>query len=747
MNRRKRRRPTESGAGRIAVSPEPLQNAGGTPAGARAWWFCLFIVLITLLAYQPVWHAGFIWDDDDYVTQNATLRNLAGLWRIWFEIGAVPQYYPLVHTTYWLEYHLWGLHPLGYHLVNVLLHAGAAILFWRVLLRLQVPGASLAAIIFALHPVQVESVAWITERKNVLSATFYFSAALVYLRFMERTDNRDATRVRWHWYGGALGLYVAALLSKTVTCSLPAALLIVRWWKTGRVERRDILRLLPFFAIGAGLGLITVWVEAHHVGAQGAVWSLSLADRCLIAGRALWFYVSKLVWPERLTFIYPRWEVSAAVWWQWVFPVAFAGLVLGLYMARRRIGRGPVAAVLIFAGTLWPALGFINIYPMRYSFVADHFQYLSSAGLITLGAVWLSRWRRIVPVALTVLLSILTWRQAGVYQNLGTLWRDTLAKNPTSWLTHNNLGNLLFQAGQVDEAIIHFQRALQISPDYAEAHNNLAGALLQGGHADAAIAQIRRALAIDPNYAEAHNNLGIALSQSGRMDEAIAEYRKALEISPGYAEAHNNLGNVLGRRGHRDEAIAHYQQALEIFPGYAEAHNNLGNALLQDGRVTEAIAHFRRALELRPSSTTVHNNLAAALLKNGEARQALAHYEASAEIQPNNPTALSNVAWLLATCPDASIRNGARAIEAAREADRLSGGQNPRITGLLAAAYAEAGRFPEAITTVQQAMRLAAAQNDDALADSLRAQIKLYKAGTPFRDPALAQAANDPSRQ
>ena len=327
-------------------------NPNGRLFGNRDWIFGLLLIAATVFAYQPVWHAGFIWDDDFYVTNNPTLHDLGGLQRIWFEVGAVPQYYPMVHTTFWLEYHLWGLNPVGYHLINVLLHAITAILLWQVLLRLRVRGAWLAAIIFALHPVEVESVAWITERKNVLSAVFYFAAALAYLRFVALEEPGGPNRLRWYWYLGALVLFMAALLSKTMTCSLPAALLLVSWWKKGRVQRGEILPLLPFFVVGVGLGLMTAWIEKYHVGAQGAAWSLTFADRCLIAGRALWFYAGKLVWPAHLTFIYPRWKIEPEMWWQWLFPVAAVVVVAGLWLARRRIGKGPLVAVLFFAARL-----------------------------------------------------------------------------------------------------------------------------------------------------------------------------------------------------------------------------------------------------------------------------------------------------------------------------------------------------------------------------------------------------------
>jgi len=592
------------------------------------------IVLFVFLAYLPALRGGFIWDDDTYVTENATLHDLGGLQRIWFEASAEPQYYPMVFTTFWLEYHLWGLNPVGFHLINVLLHATAAILLWQVLLRLRIRGAWLAAVLFALHPIEVESVAWITERKNVLSAVFYFAAALAYLRFVGLKESGGPNRLRWSWYLAALVLFVAALLSKTVTCSLPAALLLVSWWKKGRVPRVEILPLLPFFALGAGLGLMTAWIEKHYVGTQGAEWSLTFADRCLIAGRALWFYAGKLVWPAHLTFIYPRWNIEPGVWWQWLFPIAAAGVGAGLWLARRRIGREPLVAVLFFAGTLGPALSFVDVYPMRYSFVADHFQYLAGIGLIVLGAAVLNRVPRVIPAMLVVLLGALTWQQAGIYRNPETLWRDTLAKNPDCWMAHNNLGLLLSDQGRIEEAMQHYHQSLQINP----------------------------------NNDEALYNLGVALAGEGRFDEAIENYRKAIQIDPNFGDALNNLGVALADEGRFDEAIKNYHRALQISPDF--------------------------------------------------------------------PRALNNLAWLLATCPKADFRDGTQAVQLAGRACKLTQYHQPFFIGTLAAAYAESGRFPEAVTTAEKAEQVATSAGLKKLAEENRQLLELYRAGKPYHEPA-----------
>src|SRR5688572_21356693 len=310
------------------------------------------LLAMTLIAYLPAFRAGFIWDDPDYVVNNATLRSLDGLRQIWFVPRATPQYYPLVHTSFWIEYQLWGLNPSGYHAVNVLLHALASILLWRVLKLLEVPGAWLAAGIFALHPVHVESVAWVTERKNVLSGVFYLASALAFLHFEETAEPRR----RWRFYAMSLLLFVVALLSKTVTASLPAAILLVAWWKRGRVTWRDLMPLIPFFVTGVALALRTAQFEREHVGASGAEFDFTWAERILIAGRAAWFYAWKLIAPVNLSFIYPRWTIDDRAAAQYAFPIAAIALVMTLALLRRRIGLGALVAVLFFGGTLVPAL-------------------------------------------------------------------------------------------------------------------------------------------------------------------------------------------------------------------------------------------------------------------------------------------------------------------------------------------------------------------------------------------------------
>ena len=591
------------------------------PPPAREWhaiWLGAFLVALMLIVYLPALRAGFNWDDDAYVTNNLTLRNVQGLSQIWGRLTATPQYYPLVYTSFWLEYHLWGLNPLGYHVVNVLLHTLAAILLWRVLVRLQLPGAWLAAGIFAAHPVAVESVAWVTERKNVLSGVFYFGAALAYLRWHDArtTDHRNDGLGSFVIYVLSLALVICALFSKTVTASLPAALLLVMWWKHGRIAGRDVWPLLPFFVAGGALGLVTAWLERTHVGANGPEWALSFWDRCLIAGRALWFYAGKLFWPANLTFIYPRWQIDPGIWWQWLFPAAAIALVMILWSVRTRIGRGPLAAVLFFAGTLFPALGFANIYPMRYSFVADHFQYLASAGLIVLATAGLIRLFRPVPLAavlVPLLLAVLTWKQSAIYADQKTLWLDTLAKNPAGWMAHNNLGTVLESEGRIDEALSHYEDAVRLKPDHAEAHNNLGNTLYKKGRTDAAINEYRQAIRLKPDYAIAYGNLGTALGATGRNDEAMKQLQESIRLDPRDGRAHYNFGIVLYKNNQADASIRDLREAVRLLPDYPNARINLGIALGSTGRLDEAIDQFQEAIRLKPDDPNARNHLARAL--------------------------------------------------------------------------------------------------------------------------------------
>ncbi len=742
------------------VIPPPRQADGitGILRTARGRWLLgLLLVAATLLAYWPALHGGFIWDDDSWTTKIiGLLRDTAGLRLIWFQPTALQQYYPLSGTTFWLDYQLWKFWTLPYHVENVLLHALAALLFWRLLRRLQLPGAWLAAALFALHPVMVESVAWITERKNVLSLVFYLGALLAYERYApwvtgtgETTTVPDSSRDTRHaslFYWLALVLFLGALLAKTTTFSLPAVILLMGWWKRGQIRwRADMLPTLPFFALALGLCAVTAWLEKNHVGARGADFVLTFPQRCLVAGQAFWFYLGKLFWPANLCFVYPRWQPDPGVWWQWLYPATALGVLFTLWLARGRIGRGPVTALFFYVGTLFPVLGFMNAYGMRYSFVWDHWVYLSALGIIALVAALVARVGELLRRPAVVygfaaivlpVLALLSWRQAGKYTDLETLWRDTLVRNPDCWLAQNNLGLLLEDRGRIEEAMEHYHKAIEINPNYAESLNNLGVALAARGRVAEAIEYYHQAIQIKPYYAEALNNLGNALAAQGRYEEAMEHYRQAIRIEPKFFKAHFNLGNALAAEGRFDEAIENYRQALQINPNDFEALNNLGNALATTGRFEEAIEDYRQAIRIKPDRPEIFFQLGMTLSQLGRDREAVAQYREALRLNPNLAGVLNNLALTLAASADAGVRNGAEAVRLAQRACELSHYGEPSFIGTLAAAYAECGHFPEAVAAGEKAEQLATMAGQAALAARNRQLLELYRAGKSYHEPA-----------
>jgi len=603
------------------------------------------IFATAVLIYIPCLKGGVLWNDPDYLTTPA-LSSLHGLWRIWFEVGATQQYYPLLHSAFWVEHRLWGDSMLGYHLINVLLHAGVASLFGLVLRRLATPGAFFAALIFAAHPVFAESVAWITEQKNTLSGVFFLASALAYLHFdQKRTPGL---------YAGALFLFACAVLSKTVTAPLPAALLVILWWQRGRLcWKKDVLPLVPWFAIGAAGGLFSAWVERTYIGAFGAPFALSLGQRALIAGRVIWFYLGKLLWPANLIFIYPRWEVNTAVWWQYLFPLGVLGLLVALWRLRR-VSRAPLAALLLFAGLLFPILGFFNVYAYVYSFVADHFQYLAAMPVIALVAAGWGSWKsgtrkeesgnipQIAAVAVIGVLGLLTWRQCGMYTDQETFYRTIIGRNPKSWMAYNNLGDLMYASGRNEEALAQYQNALGLNPN-SQAHYNVGIVLAAEGRTAEAVAQFDEALRLNPDDPNIFYNRAVAEARLGRLPGAIADYEAALRLEPDFPEAHSGLGFTLTYMGRLPEAISQCVQALRLNPDYRDARFNLGFALAAAGRFREAIIQYEKALRLDPAFPEAHNYLGVALAAVGRWPEAAAQYQEALRLRPGYAEAMKNL--------------------------------------------------------------------------------------------------------
>jgi len=670
--------------------------------------FALVLAVLTILVYRPAWNGGFLWDDDVYITTNELLTAPDGLRRIWFSFDSPSQYFPLVYTMFRVEHAFWGLNPTGYHWVNLLLHVANALLVWGVLARLKVPGAWLAGAIFALHPVQVESVAWITERKNVLMAFFFLLTLLAWIAFID-----ERTKRRWLFYGLALILYLLALSAKTTACTLPAALFLILWLQKKPIRWKRIFQIIPFLVLGFAMGALAMWWERYHQGTSRAVFTfLSPIERVLVASRAVWFYLSKLIWPSRLTFIYPRWDITPTHFLSYVWLLAGLTLCVATYFLRRYVGRSVEVAAGFFVATLRPVLGFIMLYTFRYTFVADHYQYLAcigpialaSAGLVNLADTFKNSRTLILSAALcgVALLATLTWRQATMYGDIETLWRTTLARNPGCWMAHNNLGIALFEKGQLGEAIVHYRITLQMQP----------------------------------NFWDADYNLGSALLGKGEVDEAILYCDKAVAKQPNDPDAQVALANALLQKKRIDDAIVHYQKAVAIRPDYFLARYGLGHALLEKGQLDGAIEHFRAALLIRPDHPDCHTTLAIALDESGQFAEAIGHYERATGISPQSVSALANLAWLLATCPDSSFRDGSKAIQLARRADQLSGGTNALVLRTLAAGYAEAGQFEKAIENGRAATRVAQMQGDNSLAAALAQEIALYELGLPYRERA-----------
>jgi Tfp pilus assembly protein PilF len=571
----------------------------------------IVLIAMILICYAGVFRAEFIWDDDKFVTENHLVADPGGLKGIWLDRTALIQYYPLVFTTFWLEYRLWGLNPAGYHLVNILLHAAGVLLLWVLLRRLAVPGAWLAAAIVAVHPVHVESVAWIAERKNVLAVMFYLLTLLAYFLFDPPTA-QQGTR-RWSFYPLVLVLFICALLSKSTTSMLPPTLLVILWWKRDRLGWSDITPLIAMVLLGLAAGLNTAYLEVRHVGAMGGEWSLNAVERVMLAGRVFWFYIGKLVWPINLSFIYPRWTIELERWWLFIPPVLAISVVVSLWFARRRIGKGMLTAILVYGANLFPAMGFFNVYPMRYSYVADHFAYPATIGLITLvasGTVILApRLRRaslslsIIAVALCgvllMALVILSVRHGAVFRDVETLWRHTLSVNPHAQPANNNLAKILIKQGRTEEAEAFLRQAIKDQPDYPEPYNNLSLICNRRGQYEEAVLLSTRAIDLMPQVAFAYVTRAVALTALNRLFEAEMDCIRAIERKPNFAAAYLNLGIVDSKKGQQAAELECYNKAIELDPGMVAAYQNRAVIWQERKLWARAQADLAKAMQLQ----------------------------------------------------------------------------------------------------------------------------------------------------
>ena len=629
-----------------------------TPSGgcSRQDALALFALgLLVVVSYLPamLW-GGFVWDDDLFIKVDP-VRDVSGLWQIWFSPSAIEKeghYWPLVYTTFWLEHKLWGFDPTGYHIVNVLLHLANTLLVWHLVRRLAVPGAWMVAAVFAVHPLHVESVAWVIERKDVLSGLFYLAAVLTYMRFVEQPSRGR--------YAGSLALYAAGMLSKSIVVTLPAVLLIWHWWKQGRVTSSDLSRVVPFFVVGL---VITVGDLSFYWSEGAEPLDYSLAERMLIAARALWFYAGKLLWPSELAVIYPRWDIRVADPLAWGYLVAASALAIALWHFRHQIGRGPLAGALFFAVTLSPVLGFVDYGYMNYAFVADRFQYLAGIGVmaVVIGAVtygvrrlsgWWQKGALGVAAVVLVALGMLTWRQASIYRDDETFYRHIIALNPQARNAHRHLGMDLYDQGRYEEALGPVRVAVDQRPGYSKTHINLGAILTALDRFAEAETHLRRAIALNPEAPSAHLNLGDVLYKQGRYEEALEAALIAVEQDPDSFKAHLNLGSVLSELDRFEEAETHLRRAIALNPQDVDLSQKLiaklAQVLVAQGGYEKAIDVLVPAVALNPSSSQaaeLHFLMGMAAEKNGQS-EAAEYYMHAFELDPYHTKSIRRLAHL-----------------------------------------------------------------------------------------------------
>lgn len=625
----------------------------------------LVILALVFIVYRPVLPGSFLMDDRRLVeTDNPLVTGELRPLSIWFQTD-----FALSTLVMWREWLAFGIHPGWYHVVNILLHAVSAILIWRVLAELKIPGAWLAGAIFAVHPVCVNSVARIAELKNTLSLSFFLLSLLLFLPNLNPTPNPSPSPFR---YALSILAFVLALMSKTSTIMLPAVLLALAVWQNGRITRRDFLKTSPFFALSLAFGLMSSWFQKHQAMTGPPLPPESFGERLALAGHIFWFYLGKALAPVNLNLVYPRWKIDASTASDYVPVVLLIAVVAVCWRFRKGWGRHVLLAVGIFGVTLFPALGFLDSQFLTKWQVSDHLQYLPMIAPITLAAAAIAVLLPVVvfrfaSVALILALSILTFQRAEAFTSEENLFRDTLAKNPAAWGTHNDLGVIL--------AARH---------DFADAET-----------------QFLAALKSNPGYADAESNLGFVLLLEGKPQEAEPHLLAALKGKPDEPEIHRRYAMLLMRRGQWREACLQQGQAVTLSPKPGvRTRLDYARLLHQTGNLQGQETQYRKVLEAQPDSIE----------------------------------ALNNLAWLLATAPDEKLRNGTEAVQLAERASRLPPVKEMCVPGTLAAAYAEAGRFPEATATAEKAIQDEEAAGETRFASMNRQFLQLYQEGKPFHE-------------
>ncbi len=717
-------------------------NSASSALNLRVLAGVAIIVLAVFLAYLPALNGGFILDDDKLLTDNSIIKSPDGLYQFWCTTEALD-YWPVSNSALWLEWRVWGMKPTGYHVTNLILHIVEVLLVWIILQKLSLPGAFWAALVFAVHPVNVESVAWIASRKNLMAMLFFLLSVLCYLNF-EIPSPYIQDRLNWKksslaprssplasclWYGLSFLAFVLAMLSKGSVAILPVLLLGIVWWLRP-LTRWDLLRAVPFLLVAVVLAGVNVWFQTHGLGEVYR--SASFIERLLGAGGVVWFYLYKALLPLDLYFVYPLWHISAGnlLWW---LPL-MAALVVTALLWRYREGwsRPLMFAWGFFCVSLIPVLGFTDVGFMRFTLVADRYQHIAIIGAIALAAAGWSLWHerargatlwttRIVAILTAGALMFLTSKQCEMYHDSITLYQIALEKNPDFWMGHSNLGALLTDAGRFQESIEHCQQALRLKPNYADAQNNLGNALLKSDRPREAIEHYQKALQLKPEFPEAHNNFGAALFLLNRPREAIDHYKQALRLNPDYAEAYYNQGNTLRTMGQHQQAIDCYHKALRLKPDYLDAYNNLGLALYEIDQPRESIAYFQQALQIDPNHSKARFNLGNSLKALGQYQQAIEYYQKTLLLKPDYIEAHNNlgVALIQAGRPR-------EAIEHYQQALRLKPDLSEAYYNL-ALAYAEIHESSQAVVAAQKALDIAGSKGQKALVKHVENWLKTYR--------------------
>ena len=695
------------------------------PGSGQEWAWGVVLVLAVLVSYLPVWRAGFVWDDFAFVVANKCLVGLHGLKQIWTTDAA--DICPLTLTTLNFEHTLWGFAPRPYHVVNVALHATSAVVLWRVLLEMEVPGAWLGAALWAVHPVEVESVAWVSELKNTQSALFFLLAILFFLRWLKTSLSAGWDRD----FGLMLVCSFLAMASKSSTVILPVVLCLCAWWMQRRLDVGIVVRLIPVFFISAAASALSLWTQHESLAVDGDRWVRTWPERIVAAGDAVWFYLGKLLWPHPVVTIYPRWHIDAGAVSSYLPALAVIATVAVLAAYSSGWARPWFMAFAFFLVALLPAVGLLDNVLFRYSFVFDHLQYLASMGPLALAGAGLFRLGQqlspanprmpaILGGGLLALLGVLTWQRARTFHSDVTLWTATLPINPVSWLAYNNLGCDAFNRGDTDVAIGYFWKAIAGDPKFHNPYANLEDAYDKQKRKDEAVALDRKALLVFPNDANFHYHLGMTLIGQGIADEGFAELQKARQLDPKYTAAWDSIGTVYLHKGAVDEAIAAYEKAVSIDPDFALGRNHLGLAYFQKGRVADAIVQYRKSILLNPKVDEVHNNLGTALAQSGQLDDALAEFQKAVELGPRNFEAHRNLgsAWFQKGQLDP-------AIEQFNQAIAITPSDVPVHT-LLGLAYGRKGDIPAAIAQFREVLRL---KPGDAAAQHYLAQAQAMSAG------------------